>query len=142
MTAPGRTFTTRRDGIRQALIDANIVGRSIFHPSALDHARTPYIVLVDNADSEPIAFGDGGPLRETVTGEARLYQANSRDADPYLAPRIARALQGLTFVVTRPGDPTKPSKVSVRVSSPTTEEAEGIDERVVRWTAYQDPVTP
>lgn len=140
MTAPLATFTTRRAGIRQALIDANIVGRSIFHPAALDQARAPYIVLVDNADAEPVAFGDGRAIRETSTGEARLYQANARDADPYMAPKIARALQGLTFVVAPPGGPA--SKVWVRVGAPTTEEGEGVDERIVPWVAYQDPSTP
>jgi hypothetical protein len=137
--APPTSFTTRRAGIRQALVDADIVGRAVFNPSALDQARAPYIVLVDAEDITPLIYGDGNPVGESVVGEARLYQANSRDADPHLAPRMRAALQGLRFTV---GTGPAASTVTVRANSPTTTLGEGIDERIVRWTAFQRPGTP
>jgi phytoene dehydrogenase-like protein len=137
--APPTTFTTRRAGIRQALVDADIVGRSVYHPSGLDQAKAPYIVLSDGLDTTTMIFGDARPIAEAVVGEARLYQANSRDADPTLAPRMFAALQGLRFTVTTG---STAHQVTVRAISPTITEAEGLDERIVRWTAYQTPGTP
>lgn len=137
--APPTSFSTRRAGIRQALVDANIVGRAVYNPSGLDQVRAPYIVLVDALDITPMLYGDGRPMGESVVGEARLYQANSRDADPTLAPRIFTALQNLRFTV---GTTPNVHQVTVRAISPTLTEAEGLDERIVRWTAYQTPGTP
>lgn len=137
--APPTSFSTRRAGIRQALVDADIVGRAVFNPSGIDQAKTPYIILVDALDTTPMVYGDGQPLGESVVGEARLYQANSRDADPTLAPRMFTALQGLRFTV---GTGANTRQVVMRAMSPTTTEAEGLDERIVRWTAYQSPGTP
>lgn len=136
---PPVSFSTRRAGVRQALVDADIVGRSIFNSSATDQARAPYIILVDAEDITPLLYGDGQPMGESVVGEARLYQANSRDADPYLALKIRAALQGLRFVV---GTGADASTVRIRANSPTLVLAEGLDERIVRWTAYQRPGTP
>ncbi len=133
------SFTTRRAGIRQALVDAGLVGRSVFNPSAVDQAKAPYIVLVDAEDVTTLLSGDGGQITESVAGEARLYQANSRDADPFLAVRMQLALQGLRFVV---GTGATASRVRVRAGSPTVVQAEGLDERIVAWTAYQRVGTP
>lgn len=137
--APPASFSTRRAGIRQALIDAGIVGRSVFNPSATDQARAPFIVLVDAESVTGQLSGDGGQITEAVVGEARLYQANSRDADPYLAVAMRAALQGLRFVV---GTGPAASVVRVRAASPRIEQAEGLDERIVEWTAYQRVGTP
>lgn len=137
--APPASFSTIRAGVRQALIDAVIVGRAVYHPSGLDQARAPYIVLSDRLDATLAQSGDGRGLQESTTGEAALYQANSRDADPALASKITRALDGLRFVVGTGADATN---VAVRAASPTKTEAEGLDERIVRWTAYHRVGTP
>ncbi len=136
---PPPSFTTRRSGIRQALVDANVVGRSVYNPSAVDQARAPYIVLVDAENIITQLSGDGRQITEAVSGEARLYQANSRDADPHLAVRVFQALNGLRFLV---GTGPDASMVRVRAISPTVVQAEGLDERIVVWTAYQRAGTP
>lgn len=137
--APVTTFTTRRAGIRAALVEANVVGRSVFNPSATDQAKAPFIVLVDAEAVTTLMSGDGAGITESVLGEARLYQANARDADPYLAVAMQKALQGLRFLV---GTGLDASVVRVRANSPTVVQAEGLDERIVQWIAYQRVGTP
>jgi hypothetical protein len=136
---PPASFSTIRAGIRQALVDAALVGRSVFNPAGVDQARAPYIVLTDRADATLAQSGDGRGLHESTAGEARLYQANARDADPFLASRMTAALDGLRFVV---GTGADAANVTVRATGPTKTEAEGLDERIVRWSAYHRLGTP